>query len=225
MEPRAFGADHFEAGSHGAEAEVYVGEIAEGESGVEGADFLENGSLDEHGVAGEEMVFGVSEAVISGDIRCEIREVEEVSGGKRRGDLILGEAIDVLRCAPDDAEGFVEAGDLGEGSDVVGGDGHVIAEEEDGAAFGAGEAVGAAPGVIAALFESNDGDGGGDLFSELLKQAGDLVLGIGIVVNEDIFDFEFLAELLECEVEAGKAVGRPDASVASWNDDGKHDCV
>jgi hypothetical protein len=83
--------------------------------------------------------------------------------------------------------------------------------------------VGATPSVIAALFESDDCDGSGYLFSELLEEIRDLVLGIGVVVDEDIFDFKFLAEALEGVIKAAEAVGRPYPSVASWNDDGKHD--
>ncbi len=139
--------------------------------------------------------------------------------GRARFDLILGEAVDVLGCAANDAEFFVEAGDLKDRAEVIGGDGHVEAEEEDRAAFGAGESVGAAPGVLPALFEADDGDGGVHLLAEDLEQVGDVVLGIGIVVDEDVFDFVLAAELLGGELEAVEAIAGQQPSVAGWNDD------
>lgn len=131
VEPGAFGADHLETGAEGAEAEVDVGEVAEGEAGVEGADFLEEGAFDEHGVAGEEDVLAVGEAVIFGDVGGEIRQVVEAAGGERGDELILGKAIDVLAGSADDAEGFVKGGDLRDGAHVIGSEAHVVAEEED----------------------------------------------------------------------------------------------
>ena len=183
-QPCAFRAHQLEAGPLCAETEVDVAEVAE-EAAIEDADAIEQRAADEHRVAREHVVDDMGEFVLAGDVLGELLDLPVVARDVGGQDGVLGMAVDQVGSSPNDAVRGVKVGNREDGPQPRCRDDHVVGDEEDLLAPGLGKPVGEDARVVLMLAEAADRDGLGGVGPKLAEDAGEVVAGVGLVVEED----------------------------------------